>query len=165
MGTAALALRPRRAALIIPAPAAAHVSPVLVVIAALVAVAALAVITASVRITDRAVARAVEAREAPVRFLTEELVALRLLAMTSASVVPGRLYLGIEECFRRDAPVPFDAHAARHSLAACAESELGRLHAQGGAELESRGRQFLAQAAVDHLSARVKLAAGNFERR
>ena len=149
----AIALKPRRA------------PHVLLVIAAMVAVAALAVVTASVRITERAVARAAEAREAPARFLAEELTALRLLAMTSASVVPGRLYLGIEECFRKNAPVPFDADIARHGLAACAEAELGRLYAQGGAALEQRGREFLAQAAVDHFSARVTLAAGNFERR
>ena len=158
-----IARRPR-APVIIELPRKVH-PHFLLFIAMVVGVIGLSVLSASVRITDRAVARAVEDREAPARFLAEELSALRLLAMTSASVVPARLYLGIEECFRKSTPVPFDSQIARQSLANCADAELGRLHAQGGATLERRGSEFLLQAGLSTMAPRVTLHAGNFERR
>jgi hypothetical protein len=119
--------------------------------AAIVAIAALAVIIATVRMTDRAVYQAVEAREAPARFLADRLGALRLFAMTSASPVPARLYLGIEECFKTRIAVPFDDEhlpLARQTLATCADMEIGRLYAQGGASLAEQGRRILEQASV-----------------
>src|SRR5581483_12004714 len=54
-------------------------------LAAMLAIVALAVVIAAVRMTDRAVYQAVEAREAPARFLADQLGALRLFAMTSPS--------------------------------------------------------------------------------
>jgi len=119
--------------------------------AAIVAIAALAVIIATVRMTDRAVYQAVEAREAPARFLADRLGALRLLAMTSPSPVPARLYLGIEECFKARVAVPFDEEhlpLARQTLETCADMEIGRLYAQGGATLAGQGRRILEQASV-----------------
>src|SRR5690242_18533013 len=89
-------------------------------VAAILAILALAVVIATVRMTDRAVYQAVEAREAPARFLADQLGALRLLAMTSPGPVPGRLYLGIEECFKARVAVPFDDEhlpLARETLA------------------------------------------------
>ena len=121
------------------------------VMAAIVAIAALAVIIATVRMTDRAVYEAVEAREAPARFLADQLGALRLMAMTSPSPVPGRLYLGIEECFKARVAVPFDEEhlpLARQTLATCADMEIGRLYSQGGAPLAEQGRRILEQAVV-----------------
>ena len=120
-------------------------------VAILLAIAALAVVIAAVRMTDRAVYRAVEAREAPARFLADELGALRLFAMTAPSPVPARLYLGIEECFKARVPVPFDEEhlpLARQTLATCADMEIGRLYAQGGAALAAEGRRVLRQAGV-----------------
>ena len=120
-------------------------------LAVMLAIAALAVVIAAMRMTDRAVYRAVEAREAPVRFLADELGALRLFAMTAPSPVPARLYLGIEECFKARVPVPFDEEhlpLARQTLATCADMELGRLYAQGGAPLAEEGRRVLRQASV-----------------
>lgn len=120
-------------------------------LAILLAIAALAVVIAAMRITDRAVYRAVEAREAPARFLADELAALRLFAMTASSPVPARLYLGIEECFKARVPVPFDDEhlpLARQTLANCADMEVGRLYAQGGAALAAEGRHVLRQAGV-----------------
>lgn len=118
---------------------------------AILAIAALAVVIAAVRVADRAVYRAAEAREAPARFLADQLGALRLIAMTAPSPVPARLYLGIEECFKARVAVPFDeAHLplARETLAACADMEVGRLYAQGGAGLAEQGRRVLQQAGV-----------------
>ena len=109
-------------------------------------VAALAVITASLRMTERAIDRAVAQREASARFLAEELAVLRLMAMSSESPVPARLYLGIEECFRRNTPLPFTSEqepAARHLIATCAQMEVGRLHAQGGRGLADKGQAIL----------------------
>jgi hypothetical protein len=146
----------------LPAPADAPASPErlaprLVVtkfqlaVAIMLAVAALAVIIAAQRVTDGAIYRALEAREAPERFLASELSALRLMAMTSPSPVPGRLYLGIEECFKQRVTVPFDEEHvadAKQALATCADMEIGRLHAQGGTVLAAQGRAVLRQAGV-----------------
>jgi hypothetical protein len=121
------------------------------VIAAIAAVAALAIVIASVRMSERAIDAAVESREAPARFLADELGALRLMALTAKSVVPARLYIGIEECFKARAPIPFnDEHLplARQSLAACADMEIGRLYAQGGGDMAAQGRQALRQAGL-----------------
>src|SRR5918911_698410 len=120
-------------------------------LAILLAIAALAVVIAAVRMTDRAVYRAVEAREAPARFLADQLGALRLFAMTAPNPIPARLYLGIEECFKARVPVPFDDEhlpLARQTLATCADMELGRLYAQGGAPLAEEGQRVLRQASV-----------------
>ena len=120
-------------------------------LAAMLAIAALAVVIAAMRISDRAVYRAAEAREAPARFLANELGALRLFAMTAPSPIPARLYLGIEECFKARVPVPFDDEhlpLARQTLATCADMELGRLYAQGGAPLAQEGGRVLRQASV-----------------
>ncbi|MFN2644799.1 MAG: hypothetical protein ABR570_07410 [Burkholderiales bacterium] len=120
-------------------------------LATIVAIAALAVVIAAVRITDRALYRAVEAREAPARFVTDELRGLRLMAMTAASPVPARLYLGIEECFRARVAVPFDEEhrpLAQQTHGTCADMEIGRLYAQGGAKLAAQGRLVLRQAGV-----------------
>lgn len=120
-------------------------------IAVIVAVAALAVVMAAMRMTDEAVYRAVEARQAPERFLADELSALRLMAMSDRSVVPARLYLGIEECFKSRAAVPFDEEnlaPARQTLAICADMEIGRLYAQGGLAMAEEGRRVLQQAGV-----------------
>ena len=109
-------------------------------------VAALAVVTASLRMTDRAIGAAVAQREAASRFLAGELSVLRIMAMTSESPVPARLYLGIEECFQKNVAVPFDRDnlaAARHTIAVCAEMELGRLHSQGGPAMADKGRALL----------------------
>jgi hypothetical protein len=121
------------------------------VMAIIAAVAALVVVTAAVRMTERSINQAVDAREAPVRFLADELAALRLMALSSKSVVPARLYIGIDECFRQRAPIPFDeAHLAlaKQNLAACADMELGRLYAQGGPEMAQQGRDVLRQTAL-----------------
>jgi hypothetical protein len=120
-------------------------------IAIMLAVAALAVVIAAQRVTDGAIYRALAAREAPERFLAGELSALRLMAMTSPSPVPGRLYLGIEECFKQRVAVPFDEGQiadAKQALATCADMEIGRLHAQGGPVLAEQGRTVLRQAGV-----------------
>ncbi|HET7364122.1 MAG TPA: hypothetical protein VFJ70_11195 [Burkholderiales bacterium] len=127
------------------------------VLAVMCAVAALAVVIAAVRITDESMNRAVDAREAPERFLRNELSALRLMAMSSPSPVPGRLYLGIEECFKQRVAVPFDDEHladAKQTLATCADMEIGRLYAQGGAALAERGRSVLRDAAVSTLGPR-----------
>lgn len=121
------------------------------VLAVMVAVAALAVVIAAVRVTDQSMYRAVDAREAPERFLREELSALRLLAMSSPSPVPGRLYLGIEECFKQRVAVPFEEEHvadAKQTVATCADTEIGRLYSQGGAALAEQGTQILRQAGV-----------------
>jgi hypothetical protein len=123
-------------------------------LAVMCAVAALAVVIAAVRVTDHSIYRAVEAREAPERFLANELGALRLIAMTSASPVPGRLYLGIEECYKQRIAVPFDEKQvadAKQALAICADMEIGRLYAQAGATLAAQGRAVLRQAGVTTL--------------
>src|SRR3954470_8817790 len=60
---------------------------------------ALAVVAASLRMTEGAIDRAVAERETAERFLASELAVLRIMAMSSDSPVPARLYLGIEECF------------------------------------------------------------------
>ena len=115
-------------------------------IAAVVVIVALVVISASFRMTERAINRAVLEREAAGQFIAEELSGLRLMAMSSESPVPARLYLGIEECFRKSVAVPFDSQeAGKRMVAACAEMELGRLHAQGGAAMAEKGRGVLAQ--------------------
>ena len=126
--------------------------PFHLVIAAMVAVAALLVVMASLRLTDEAVTRTVDEREAPARFLAEQLGTLRLVAMTSTSVVPARLYLGIEQCFRDRAPIPFDEGAARSTLGTCAELELGRLQAQGGARMAAEGKTVLGETLTEFAS-------------
>ena len=138
-----------------PAPAPAARTPAItrfqLAVAIIVAVAALAVVIAAQRVTDGAMYRALEAREAPERFLADQLSALRLMAMSSPSPVPGRLYLGIEECFKRRVAVPFDeGHVAdaKQTLATCADMEVGRLYAQGGEKLAEQGRTVLRQAGV-----------------
>jgi hypothetical protein len=120
-------------------------------IAIMIAIAALAVVIAAMRMTDRGIYRALEEREAPERFFANELSALRLMAMSSTSAIPGRLYLGIEECFKARVAVPFDEEhlpLARQTLATCADMEVGRLYAQGGALLAAEGRRVLRQAGV-----------------
>jgi hypothetical protein len=79
------------------------------VIGIIVGVAALAVVVASLRMTEHAIDKAVAQREAAGRFLASELSVLRMMAMTSQSPVPARLYLGIEECFQKSVAVPADA--------------------------------------------------------
>jgi hypothetical protein len=130
---------------------AERISQFQLAIAAILAVAALAVVIAATRMTDQAVYRALESREAPERFLSDELSVLRLMAMSATSGIPGRLYLGIEECFKSRVAVPFDEQdptAARQTLATCADMELGRLYAQGGAAMAEQGRKVLQQAGV-----------------
>src|SRR4051794_16754944 len=120
-------------------------------LAIMLATAALAVVIAAARMTERTVYQAVEAREAPARFLADQLGALRLMAMTAPSPVPGRLYLGIEECFKARVAVPFDDEhlpLARQTVGTCADMEIGRLYAQGGAALAEQGRRILVQAGV-----------------
>ena len=134
-----------------PRQAAAPLSTLQLVIIGSILVVALAVVTASLRMTERAIERAVAQREAASRFLTEELTGLRMLAMSSESPVPGRLYLGIEECFHKSTALPFaSAEPAmhRHVLSTCADMEVGRLHAQGGAVMADKGRTFLSQAGL-----------------
>jgi len=115
-------------------------------IAGVVVIVALVVISASFRMTERAISRAVTERETASRFLAEELSVLRLMAVSSESPVPARLYLGIEECFQKNVAVPFESpEAGRRMLAACAQMELGRLHAQGGAAMAEKGRAVLGQ--------------------
>ena len=124
-------------------------------IAIMVAIAALAVVIAAVRVTDRGIYRALEAREAPERFLTNELAALRFMAMSATNGIPGRLYLGIEECFKARVAVPFseeDAELGRQTLATCADMEIGRLDAQGGAAMAEQGRAVLRNAGVPLIS-------------
>ena len=121
------------------------------VIAGIAVVVALAVISASLRMTERAIGRAVEQREAATRFFASELSGLRMLAMSSPSPVPARLYLGIEECFQRSVAMPFssaDVAAHRRIVANCAEMELGRLHAQGGPAMAEKGRGTLKELAL-----------------
>ena len=128
-----------------------------VALAIIVAVAALAVVIAAQRVTDGAIYRALEARDAPERFLTSELVTLRLMAMSSSSPVPARLYLGIEQCFKERVAIPFgdeQAADAKQTLATCADMEIGRLEAQGGATLAEQGRAVLRQADVPTLLSR-----------
>jgi hypothetical protein len=115
-------------------------------IAGIVLVVALAVIAASLRMTEGAIDRAVADREAASRFLASELTVLRMMAMSSDSPVPARLYLGIEECFYKTIAVPFEnEQAGRRTLRTCAQMELGRLHAQGGPAMAEKGRAILAQ--------------------
>ena len=115
-------------------------------IAAVVVIVALVVISASFRMTERAISRAVAEREAASRFLADELSGLRLMAMSSESPVPARLYLGIEECFKKNVAVAFESpEAGRRIVAACAEMARGRLHAQGGLAMAERGRGVLFQ--------------------
>ncbi|HVL34286.1 MAG TPA: hypothetical protein VM489_01310 [Burkholderiales bacterium] len=126
-------------------------TPFQAAVLAILAVAALAVVVASLRISESAITREVERREAAGRFLAEELVSLRITAMTATSGVPARLYLGIEECFKARAPVPFagaEPAAVRQIVASCAEMELGRLHAQGGAARAEHGRSVLRQTGI-----------------
>ena len=115
-------------------------------IAGIVLVVALAVLAASLRMTEGAIDRAVAEREAASRFLASELAVLRMMAMSSESPVPARLYLGIEECFHKSVAMPFDSEeAGRRTLITCAQAELGRLHAQGGPAMAEKGRALLAQ--------------------
>jgi hypothetical protein len=115
-------------------------------IAGVVLVVALAVVAASLRMTEGAIDRAVAEREAADRFLANELAVLRIMAMSSDSPVPARLYLGIEECFGKSVAIPFGGdEAGRRTLAACAQIELGRLHAQGGPAMAEKGRALLSQ--------------------
>lgn len=109
-------------------------------------VVALAIVAASLRMTEGAIDRAVAEREAADRFLANELAVLRIMAMSSDSPVPARLYLGIEECFGKSVAIPFESEeAGRRTLAACAQMELGRLHAQGGPAMAEKGRALLSQ--------------------
>ena len=109
-------------------------------------VVAVAVVAASLRMTEGAIDRAVAEREAADRFLANELAVLRIMAMSSDSPVPARLYLGIEECFGKSVAIPFESEqAGRRTLAACAQIELGRLHAQGGPAMAEKGRALLSQ--------------------
>jgi hypothetical protein len=104
------------------------------------------VLTASLRMTEGAIDRAVAEREAANRFLASELAVLRMMAMSSNSPVPARLYLGIEECFAKSVAMPFESEqAGRRTLVNCAQIELGRLHAQGGPAMAEKGRALLAQ--------------------
>jgi hypothetical protein len=115
-------------------------------IAGIVVVVAVAVVAASLRMTEGAIDRAVAEREAAERFLANELAVLRIMAMSSDSPVPARLYLGIEECFGRSVAIPFEGdEAGRRTLVACAQMELGRLHAQGGPAMAEKGRALLSQ--------------------
>jgi len=115
-------------------------------IAGIAVVVALVVITAALRMTEGAIDRAVADHEAASRFLASELTVLRMMAMSSDSPVPARLYLGIEECFYKTVAVPFEnEQAGRRTLLACAQVELGRLHAQGGPAMAEKGRAILAQ--------------------
>ena len=115
-------------------------------IAGIAIIAALAVISASMKMTERSISRAVEQREAAGRFLVAELSVLRMMAISSESPVPARLYLGIEECFRKNVAVPFESEdAGRRTLALCAQMEVGRLHSQGGAPMAEKGRALLGQ--------------------
>ena len=126
-------------------------------LAIIVAVPALAVVIAAQRVTDGAIYRALETRDAPERFLTSQLSALRLMAMSSPSPVPARLYLGIEQCFKERVAIPFeDEHVAdaKQTLATCADMEIGRLAAQGGSTLAEHGRAVLRQADVPTLISR-----------
>jgi hypothetical protein len=140
-----------------PSPAAGKpaLSQFQLAIAIMIAIAALAVVIAAMRMTDRGMYRALEAREAPERFLANELAALRFMAMSATSAIPGRLYLGIEECFKARVGVPFseaDVQFGRQTLATCADMEIGRLEAQGGATMAERGRAVLRDAGVPLLS-------------
>ena len=115
-------------------------------LAGIAVVAAVAVVAASLRMTESAIDRAVAEREAAERFLANELAVLRIMAMSSDSPVPGRLYLGIEECFGKSVAIPFEGEeAGRRTLTACAQMELGRLHAQGGPAMAEKGRALLSQ--------------------
>ena len=115
-------------------------------IAGIAIVAALVVITAALRGTEGAIVRAVADHEAASRFLASELTVLRMMAMSSDSPVPARLYLGIEECFYKSVAMPFENdQAGRRTLVTCAQMELGRLHAQGGPAMAEKGRAILAQ--------------------
>jgi hypothetical protein len=115
-------------------------------IAGIAVVVAVAVVAASLRMTEGAIDRAVAEREAAERFLASELAVLRIMAMSSDSPVPARLYLGIEECFGKSVAIPFEGdEAGRRTLAACAQMELGRLHAQGGPAMAEKGRALLSQ--------------------
>jgi hypothetical protein len=115
-------------------------------IAGIAVVVALAIVAASLRMTEGAIDRAVADREAADRFLANELAVLRIMAMSSDSPVPARLYLGIEECFGKSVAIPFEGdEAGRRTLAACAQMELGRLHAQGGPAMAEKGRALLSQ--------------------
>ena len=68
------------------------------------------------------------------------------MAMSSDSPVPARLYLGIEECFGKSVAIPFlGDEAGRRTLVACAQAELGRLHARGGPAMAEKGRALLSQ--------------------
>ena len=134
-----------------PLRAAARLSTLQLVIIGSILVVALAVVTASLRMTERSIERAVAQREAAARFLAEELLALRMMAMSAESPVAARLYLGIEECFQKTAAVPFadgDAASHRYILSTCAEMELGRLHAQGGPAMAEKGRGILKELAL-----------------
>jgi len=123
----------------------------LAVIGAIIAVAALAVVIASLRMTERAIDRAVRQREAASLFLAEELSVLRALAVTSRSPVPARLFLGMEECFKRGVGLPFDTEdlsVGRRLIRECAEIELGRLFSQGGAAMADEGRRVLQETGI-----------------
>jgi hypothetical protein len=122
-----------------------------IAIGAIIAVAALSVVIASLRMTDRAIDRAVAQREAANRFLAEELSTLRAVAVTSRSPVPGRLFLGMEECFRRGVALPFDTEDVAHGkrlIRECGEIEIGRLYAQGGGAMADEGRRILQETGV-----------------
>ncbi|MFL6570743.1 MAG: hypothetical protein ACJ8G4_03230 [Burkholderiales bacterium] len=120
-------------------------------IAGIAVVVALAVVAASLRMTEGAIDRAVAEREAAERYLASELAVLRIMAMSSDSPVPARLYLGIEECFGKSVAIPFEGdEAGRRTLLACAQMELGRLHAQGGPAMAEKGRALLSQIGLLH---------------
>lgn len=129
-----------------PSPSQLPLSTFHLTIVLIVAVAAVSVVAASFRMTERAIDRAVSQREAAGRFVANELSVLRTMAVTSETSVAARLYLGIEECFRENVGMPFDSEdlsAARRTVASCAEKELGRLFSQGGPAMAEDGRRIL----------------------
>src|SRR4051794_38508882 len=109
-------------------------------IAGIAVVVALAVVAASLRMTEGAIDRAVAEREAADRYLAVELAVLRIMAMSSDSPVPARLYLGIEECFGKSVAIPFEGdEAGRRTLLACAQMELGPAARAGRARHGRKG--------------------------
>jgi hypothetical protein len=123
-----------------------ELTPAQTAMAALLGVIGVCIIAASFRVSDRATLAAREAAEAPARFLNVELAQLKAAAIRGESRVAARLYFGIEECFRSTHAVPFDPEnlrRANETLTACAENQLGTLHAAGGSALVREGRLLL----------------------
>jgi hypothetical protein len=104
------------------------------------------IVAASMKTSDRATMAATAAAGAPNRFLAAELATLKAAAMRGDSRVAARAYFGIEECFRSTHPVPFDEgsfEVGRAVLTACAQNQIGALHAVGGPALASEGEVLL----------------------